>query len=93
MTASHDTIRAEIKDRPSDELAILLLLVDSSDPSPETNLVKFAIGDELVARYPSIGLALDAWSESLSDPRTSAEVIIENLPSEVIDLMPRRLSD
>lgn len=93
MATTHDDIREQVKTRTSEELAVLLLLTEGLENSPETNLVKFAIGDELVTRYPHIRVALDAWSESLSDPRSSTDIIIESLPVNVLDGIPKIVQD
>jgi hypothetical protein len=93
MGRSLDTIRNEVKDLPSEEVALLLLLLDDTSTDPEHILVRVALADVLTTRHPEIEEALDRWSESLTDPRTMTEVIIEGLPRQVVDAMPKVISD
>lgn len=93
MGRSLDTIRNEVKDLPSDEVALLLLLLGDTSNDPEHNLVRIALADVLTTRHPVIEGALDRWSESLIDPRTMTEVIIESLPRAVLKAMTKVVSD
>jgi len=93
VTTPDHPLRQAIKAQSSLELATLLLLTEALDYSPQTNLVKMAIGDELVDRYPEIVKALDRWSESVTDPRTSTDIIIKALPRDVRAGLPRLVED
>lgn len=93
MSGPDHPLRDAVKQQSSAELAQLLRLTESLDSNPQTNLVKFIIGDELVARYPHLETALDLWSEDLEDSRTSTDIIIDNLPDDVRALLPMVVED
>jgi hypothetical protein len=93
MSTSYSVLREEVKTRSSVELATLLVLTEGLDFSPENNLVKIVIGDELVERYPEVALAIKAWPDDMTDPRSCNEVIFSALPQDVRDGVPLLIED
>lgn len=70
-------------DMTSVELAFLLRLTEDIPPAPDRNLIKAELTDELTRRYASVAEALEVWSQDISDPRTSTDVVLAALPEDV----------
>lgn len=70
-------------DMTSVELAMLLEITEAIPPAPDRNLIKAELTDELTRRYPSVAEALEVWSQDISDPRTSTDVVLAALPEDV----------
>lgn len=80
MDTTTNPLAARIATQDTATLAECLLTISASKRTPEMNMVHAAIIDEMVARFPDVDAALEAWSEDLDSDLTIAEATVAALP-------------
>jgi hypothetical protein len=77
--STYDTLKDTASTRSTATILGALVILDAPGRTPEQNLVRAALIDVLEQRHPEVDAATSAWAESLSDPRSYVDVIVETV--------------